>query len=190
MFPEMKNKIRLLNGDVVAVSFGTVTNVPPRGKYKKPYAEVITTGSEEVVRLSMNLPGRFIQSGAEHPELVDRFLTRFPKNDDDVFFIAEDGWVVCWGSKRFYDEAAAQVAKAMSGNGDGASVEWSPGTAPAEPVDLKPITSEEADDLLAKMTPGAGKSNHNRTANPNAGRRALRPGDLKPGQVLITAGKR
>src|SRR3989344_2772094 len=149
MFPEMKNKIRLLNGDVVAVSFGTVTNVPPRGKYKKPYAEVITTGSEEVVRLSMNLPGRFIEAGAEHPELVNRFLTRFPKNDDDVFFIAENGQVVCWGSKRFYDEAAAEIEGRK--NGASAPTEWSPGTEP-KPVALEAMSTKEADDLLKGMT--------------------------------------
>lgn len=157
-------KIRLLDGSFEEVKFGTVVTSPETGRtlFVKNDA-----GGDEVM-LDDNLRGRKVVRSKRGPRIINDWINHDVRSGDTVFYIAKDGVVVCWGLKFFYDMAEAPKAPNRHHHRQTEKakvVDWSPGVSTITTTDTavepeESITDAEAKEMLGRLTPGAGKSNH------------------------------
>lgn len=154
----MDQTIQLLDGKIAPVKFGEVSYVDFSSKHKV-VREFETNHKYE---MQPNLVGRqvCVSTDGKFVAFKPIFLSQLAKQGDDIFFVALSGMIIHWGSMRFYNRAATQIALST----------------PLLPPLPEPVVVV-VETVATPPTPAIGwKCPH------------VRPSDLKGGEVLITMG--
>ncbi len=169
------NKLRLLNDEIVVVSFGRVKSVPaPRkGRFApKAAAYVRVIGHGNDAWLPVKLYGYQVCAGEDLPRLKDVWIKAPVVVGDEVFFVANSSReVVVWGIKKSFDAAVLQIAERQPSVSVASETATETGTtstssAPENPdLSEEEITDKEARELLASITRNAG-THHARPTRP------------------------